>query len=171
MSQGFLGQIVWFAGNFAPRDWTFCDGQLLAIANYQSLYSLLGTSYGGDGRTTFQLPDLRGRVPLSPGQGPGLTNYNLGDRGGLEGVQLSSNEIPSHTHQLLASSAEANTTASIDSILSKPTQNIYSSTATGLIDMNAASISSTGGLEHENRQPSLVCNYIICINGTYPSRN
>ena len=171
MSEGFLGQIVWFAGNFAPKDWTFCNGQLLSISDYQSLYSLLGTTYGGDGRTTFQLPDLRGRVPLSPGQGTDLSNYNPGDQGGFEGVQLSASEIPSHTHQLVASSADASTTDSKENILSKPGQNIYSSATTDLISMNAASISSTGGSEHENRQPILGCNYIICLIGIYPSRN
>lgn len=171
MSEGFLGQIVWFAGNFAPKDWTFCNGALLPIASYQALFSLLGTTYGGDGRTRFALPDLRGRVPLSSGQGNDLSNYNLGEKGGFEGIQLTTSEIPSHTHQLVASSAGASTTDPKENILSKPGQNIYSSATTGLSNMNAASISSTGGLEHENRQPILGCNYIICLIGTYPSRN
>jgi len=96
----FLGEITLFAGDFAPRGWAFCDGQLLPIDQYQPLYALLGTTYGGDGRTTFALPDLRGRTPIHPGSGPGLTNRRLGERLGLEDYALTVGQLPSHTHDL-----------------------------------------------------------------------
>lgn len=171
MSEGFLGQIIWFAGNFAPKNWEFCNGELLAINSYESLYSLLGTTYGGDGRITFALPDLRGRVPLSPGQGPNLSNYSEGEKGGLETVTLTTNQIPVHTHQLVASSTIDNTDVPAGNILAEANENIYSSSTSNLVSMNTAAISNTGGIGHENRQPILATNYIICINGIYPSRN
>ena len=171
MSEGFLGQIVWFAGNFAPKNWEFCNGELLSINSYQSLYSLLGTTYGGDGRTTFALPDLRGRVPLSPGHGPNLSNYSEGEKGGLETVALTTNQIPVHTHQLVASSTIDNTDVPAGNILAEANENIYSTSTSNLVNMNTAAISDTGGTGHENRQPILATNYIICINGIYPSRN
>ena len=170
MSEGFLGQIIWFAGNFAPRNWEFCNGELLSINEYQSLYSLLGTTYGGDGRNTFALPDLRGRIPLSPGQGPNLSNYNEGDKGGLETVTLTTSQIPSHNHQLQVSSEDATQDNPANNILANSTVNIYNSHDANVI-MNAVSIGNTGGEAHENRQPILATNYIICVNGIYPSRN
>lgn len=170
MSEGFLGQIIWFAGNFAPRNWELCNGQLLTINDNQSLFSLLGTTYGGDGRTTFQLPDLRGRIPLSPGEGPNLSNYNLGDKGGSETVTLTTSQIPSHTHQLKATSGDATLDNPLNNALAKSSTNIYNSNDANVI-MNAVSIGNTGGQAHENRQPILAVNYIICINGIYPSRN
>ncbi len=171
MSEGFLGQIVWFAGSFAPKNWEFCNGELLAITNYQSLYSILGTTFGGDGRTTFALPDLRGRVPLSPGQGPNLSNYSAGEKGGLETVTLTTSQIPTHTHQLVASSTIDNTDVPEGNILAEANENIYSTSSSNLVSMNTAAISNTGGTGHENRQPILATNYIICVNGIYPSRN
>lgn len=170
MSEGFLGQIIWFAGNFNPRNWEFCNGQLLAINNHQSLYSLLGTTYGGDGRTTFALPDLRGRIPLSPGQGSNLSNYNLGAKGGVETVTLTASQVPSHTHQLQASSVNATQDNPSNNLLAKASVNIYNSNDANVM-MNAVSIGTTGGQAHENRQPILATNYIICVNGIYPSRN
>ena len=95
----FIGQIVQFGGNFAPRGWALCDGQLLAISQNAALFSILGTTYGGDGRTTFGLPELRGRLALHPGNGPGLSNYQLGQRSGQEDVSLNVNQIPAHSHQ------------------------------------------------------------------------
>ncbi len=170
MSEGFLGQIIWFAGNFAPRNWAFCNGELLSISAYESLYSLLGTTYGGDGRTTFALPDLRGRIPLSPGQGPNLSNYNPGNKGGSETVTLTTSQIPSHTHQLKASSEDATLDNPTNNALAKSSANIYNSNDANVM-MNAASIGNTGGQPHENRQPILATNYIICVNGIYPPRN
>jgi microcystin-dependent protein len=102
MSEPFIGQIVLFAGNFAPRGWAFCDGQLLPIAQNDALFSILGTTYGGDGRTTFGLPDLRGRVPLHPGTGPSLTMRRLGEKGGAESASLTVNQLPAHSHPVQA---------------------------------------------------------------------
>ena len=98
----FIGQIMMFGGNFAPRNWAFCDGQILAINSHTALFSILGTTYGGDGRTSFALPDLRGRAPIGEGQGPGLSNYHLGFMGGVENVTLNVNQIPPHAHDVRA---------------------------------------------------------------------
>jgi microcystin-dependent protein len=105
MSEPFVGEIRMFAGNFAPRGWSFCNGQLMAISQNSALFSLIGTIYGGDGRTTFALPDLRGRVPLHAGEAPGLSHYALGQRGGAEQVALSVEHLPNHNHALMATSA------------------------------------------------------------------
>src|SRR5437899_12703586 len=101
----FIGEIVMFAGNFAPRGWAFCNGQILSIAQNTALFSILGTTYGGNGQTTFALPDLRGRVPMHPGQGPGLTNHTLGEVAGSETTTLLSSNMPQHTHALNCNSA------------------------------------------------------------------
>ncbi|ELS05339.1 microcystin-dependent protein [Xenococcus sp. PCC 7305] len=175
MSEGFLAQVVWFAGNFAPKDWEFCNGQILPINNNESLYSLLGTTYGGDGRTTFALPDLRSRVAIHPG-----TGISLGVDGGEENVTLSTNEIPSHTHTLKGmnvAATDANIPDPNNRVVANTSgntsiPNIYSDNTSNLVDMNAGAIGNTGGGQgHENRQPSLVCNYIICVNGVFPPRN
>jgi len=107
MSEPFVGEIRMFAGNFAPRGWAFCDGQLLAVSQNDALFSLLGTIYGGDGRTTFGLPDMRGRTPLHAGQGPGLSNRRLGAKAGAENVTLTVNQLPSHRHDWQATTALA----------------------------------------------------------------
>jgi len=104
--EGYLGQIMIFAGNFAPRNWEFCHGQLQAISQNQALFSIIGTIYGGDGRTTMGLPDLRGRVALGEGNGPGLSSYSVGEKAGKESVTLTENNLPSHTHHLMASSSQ-----------------------------------------------------------------
>src|SRR5512140_216933 len=111
MSTPFIGEIVMFAGNFAPRSWALCNGQLLPIAQNTALFSILGTTYGGDGRTTFALPDLRGRVPVHPGQGPGLSNYVLGEMAGTENTTLLINNMPAHNHTLNAVSDAGDTAA------------------------------------------------------------
>jgi len=179
----FIGQIIMFAGNFAPRDWAFCAGQLLPISQNTALFSLLGTTYGGDGRTTFALPDLRGRVPMHQGDGPGLSSYRLGQKGGIEGVTLNETQMPSHTHaSSLSISSEIGTTAKPEQTTFLATgvvqdgrtklgdANIYSKTSNE--SMTCVNISNTGGsLSHENRQPYLAINYIIALNGIYPSRN
>jgi microcystin-dependent protein len=112
MSNPFLGQVIIFAGNFAPKGWAFCNGQLLAISQYTALFSLLGTTYGGDGRTTFGLPDLRGRVAVSAGQGPGLSNYTLGEQTGTETVTLSTQQMPQHNHIVNANNNTSGAVAS-----------------------------------------------------------
>jgi microcystin-dependent protein len=188
----FLSQILIWPPNFAPQGWAFCAGQILPISQYTALFSLLGTTYGGDGRTTFALPDLRSRVPLGAGQGTGLSNYDLGSLGGLESVQLSAGALPSHTHsaspnlsvQMPAVGGVGTTNAPSPSVSpAAPTDagrnplNIYSnqSAATTLgkpTVSGSVTIGATGnGQAHENRQPFLALNYIIALQGIFPSRN
>jgi len=179
-SEPFIAEIKMFGGNFAPRGYAYCDGQLLAIAQNAALFSLLGTTYGGDGRTTFGLPDLRGRTAIGPRQGPGLSNYSLGSRGGVEQVTLSSAHMPAHTHAATATvhaTSTAGTSAvPTDNIMaSKSRTNIYSDAAPD-VTMNAAAVtvsnaSAGSGLAHENRMPYIAINHIIALIGVYPSRN
>jgi microcystin-dependent protein len=170
----FIGQILLFAGNFAPRGWALCQGQLLPIAQNSALFSILGTTYGGDGRTTFALPDLRGRVPVSSGQGPGLSPYTLGENGGTEQVTLLSTQMPAHTHVLVANNTAGTRAEPEGNVLaaeSAGATQIYSD-ASATVTMNPVSISATGGSQpHSNLQPFLCLNYIIALEGIYPSRN
>lgn len=171
MSEPFIGQILMFGGNFAPRGWAFCDGQLLLIAQNSALFSILGTTYGGDGRSTFGLPDLRGRVAVHAGDGPGLTPYRLGAKAGTESVTLTTNQLPSHTHSMVARTNPANDTNPAGKSLGRPAEDTYVSTG-ATAPMDAASIgSSGGGQSHTNIQPYQVVNYIIALQGVFPSRN
>ncbi len=140
----FLGEIMLFGGSFAPRGWALCDGQILSINQNQSLFSLLGTIYGGDGRTTFALPDLRGRAPLHQGTGPGLTPRSMGYKSGSEQVALSQNQMPSHTHALMASTDEADSAEAAGRVLADTNAALYSM-ATPLADMSNQAIGTTGG--------------------------
>ena len=168
MSDPFLGEIRMFAGSFAPRFWHFCDGSLVAINDNEALYSLLGTVYGGDGRTTFGLPDLRGRVPVNQGSGPGLSSYYPGEKLGTEQVQLSIPNLPGHSHQLQASETDAASTSPEGNVTAKYAMHM---TQTPDATMESGSIEETGGsAPHYNMQPYTVINFIICANGTYPSR-
>ena len=169
MAQPYVGEIRMFGGNFAPAGWMFCAGQLLSIADNDTLFNLIGTTYGGDGQTTFALPDLRGRVPIHQGQGPGLSNYVLAQTGGVESVTLTVNQIPIHTHTPNAS----NTGAS-----DNPANNFWANSTTGkpysaappAIQMNPSTISSTGGSQpHDNMIPFLCVSYIISLFGIFPS--
>jgi microcystin-dependent protein len=170
--QPFIGEVQWFAGNFAPRGWALCDGQLLPISSNTALFSILGTTYGGDGRTTFALPDVRGRVLIGTGQGPGLTNRPLGQKSGQENVTLTAQQIPAHSHPLTASSGAANATTPAGTVLASPGRTrIYDSGGPN-VSMSTASIDPTGGGQaHPNMQPSLVLNCIIALQGIFPSRN
>lgn len=172
MSEPFVGEIRLFAGNFAPQNWAFCDGQLLAVSSNDALFSLLGTMYGGDGRTTFGLPDLRGRVPIHAGQGPGLTPRSVGQAGGSEQVTLSPANLPSHTHPPHGADDTSVTTDPAGRVLGHPTTNTYRAPYGGpATGMAAASVGPTGGSQpHDNVAPSLVLNFIICLYGIYPSR-
>lgn len=168
-----LGEIKLFAGDFAPRGWLFCDGQLLSIASNSALFSILGTFYGGDGRTTFALPDLRGRVAIGPRNSPGLSSYRLGQKGGEEQVTLNLSQIPSHKHDLRATNNLGNSNTPYTNILANTGDfdSEYSTSSPNTV-MSADAISSTGGgLSHENRQPYLSINYIIAVAGIYPSRS
>jgi microcystin-dependent protein len=184
MNDGFIGEVRLFAGNFAPRSWAFCDGQLLAISANSALFSIIGTTYGGDGRTTFALPDLRGRLAVHAGgsAGPGLEKVPMGAKFGTEATTLNVNQLPSHTHSLTidmkASDAEANRENPTNNILAKDKgKNTYNKAAAN-VDMASESlvvtIDSAGGTppaSFDNRQPSLVLRYVICLNGTFPSRS
>ena len=168
----FIGEIRIFAGTFAPQGWAFCDGQLLAIAQNTALFSLLGTNYGGDGRTTFGLPDLRGRVPMHAGSGPGLTPRYLGQTGGQEHVTLNESQIPAHTHQARASSEAPDTNSPEDAVSAQKVRTHLYNTGLSDVNMGTTAISSTGGSQaHDNMQPYQCLNYIICLQGLFPPRN
>jgi microcystin-dependent protein len=160
-----------FAGNFAPQGWAFCDGQLLAVSQNDALFSLLGTIYGGDGRTTFGLPDLRGRVPIHAGQGPGLGSYNIGAKGGVENVTLTVNQNAAHSHPLQATDNLGTTPNPAGSVSGKSTAvDAYFNDAPST-PMNFNAITSTGGNQsHTNLMPFLCVNFIIALFGVYPSR-
>lgn len=189
MSTPLIGTVIMFAGNFAPRGWHLCQGQLLAISSHTTLFSLLGTTYGGDGRTTFGLPDLRGRTPIGTGAGPGLTPRVAGSKKGTERVTLSTQEIPSHTHTSLpAATHNLTLQTSAESEENSPTGHVPGPVAgeafgpagagtmaanavTGAINVTNTNAVTGGGQSHENMQPSLAINFIIAEIGIYPSRN
>jgi len=165
MAQPYVGEIRMFAGNFAPAGWMFCEGQLLPISEYETLFNLIGTTYGGDGQSTFALPDLRGRIPLHQGNG-----FILAETGGAEEITLTVSQIPAHSHVFLAfngapdnSNPGANTTA-------KPVASIYNA-GSNPVSMNAGVISAVGGSQpHSNFQPYLCVDFIISLFGIFPSQ-
>ena len=177
--EAYMGSIMLFAGNFAPRGWMFCAGQTLPIAQYQALFSLLGTFYGGNGTTNFMLPDLRSRVPVGTGQGQGLSNWVLGEQQGVENVTLTPNQMPAHNHTVQVGTSEANTPVASNNYLAVANStlggdpvvvNTYNGTPNATLAANSISVAGQS-LPHSNIQPSLGLNYIICIDGLYPSRN
>ncbi|MGA8552455.1 MAG: tail fiber protein [Stellaceae bacterium] len=182
MSEPFLSMIEAFGFNFAPQGWALCAGQTLSIAQNQALFALLGTIYGGNGTTTFNLPDLRGRIAVGFGQGPGPSPYNQGAAGGQETHQLLGSEVPSHTHTLNATNNGQSNGTNLPSgtVLmgsgygieaNNPVENIYSNAAPTLA-MGANAIGPAGGnVPHENRMPFLTINYCIALQGIFPSRN
>ena len=168
-----LGEIRMFAGNFAPYGWAFCQGQLLPIAQNTALFSLLGTTYGGDGRTTFALPDLRGRAPIGFGQGPGLSYKDLGQQFGTETVTLTTAQMPAHSHTVNAVTSEGNQNLPTNSLPAntKTLDKEYSDAASNTT-MKSGMIGITGSSQPVNiSQPSLGVNFIIALQGIYPSRN
>ena len=169
-----LGQICLFGFNWAPRGWAQCNGQLLPISQNTALFSLLGTLYGGDGITTFGLPDLRGRVAIGAGQGPGLSAYTQGEQTGTENVTLISSQMPSHTHLMTASTDSQSSGSpggnSFGSAGRGAGDNVYAKGATNLIPMGCSVTPAGGGQPHNNLQPLLVLNYCIALEGVYPSR-
>ena len=171
MSEPFLAEIRIFGFNFPPRDWAECDGQILPINQNQSLYSLLGTTYGGDGRTSFGLPDLRGRTPLHEGQGSGLTNRQLGSKGGVDSAVLSAAQMPNHTHPLNATTDAADNRAPDENVFATTADDRYGP-ATDLVDANSSALSNAGSTQpHQNMQPYQVLNFCIALRGVFPSRN
>jgi microcystin-dependent protein len=181
----YIGEITMFGGNFAPRGWAKCDGQLLAISSNSALFSILGTTYGGDGRTTFALPDLRGRAPIHAGRGPGLSQYSLGQRAGNESNHLNIGNLPSHSHSAtisgninIAVSTENGEESTPNMQYLASGNNFYIDSATPNANLSGAShnltstIGNTGANQPVNNvQPVLAINYIIAIQGLYPSRN
>ena len=171
MSEPFVGEIRMFAGNFAPQGWAFCDGQLLAVSQNDALFSLLGTIYGGDGRTTFALPDLRGRVPVHAGQGPGLSERRLGSKGGTESVTLTTNQLPSHTHPVKGATDTATAATPANNVPAQSTAISLYAPVAPTVDMNAGAVQAVGGSQaHNNLMPTLCINFIIALYGVYPSR-
>jgi microcystin-dependent protein len=171
VSNQYLGEIRIFPYNFAPSGWQFCAGQTLSISQNTALFSLLGTTYGGNGTSTFQLPDLRGRVPLGQGSGPGLQSYVIGEFAGVESVTLSGVQMPTHSHPVTASEQKGTSKDAGGHVLALGTKHEFATAPDGTI-MNAAMISSAGGSQpHENRQPFLVLTPCIAMQGIFPSRN
>jgi microcystin-dependent protein len=171
-TEDFTGTIDMVGFGFAPRDWATCDGQLLAISTNTALFSLIGTTYGGDGRTTFQLPDLRGRVPIGRGSGPGLSNYNWGQTGGTETVTLSTQQIPSHNHSFAVNTAGGTSNSPVNNFLASNSEGIKHYSGSGGSSANNSSIGNTGGSQaHTNMQPYLALYFVICLVGIFPSRN
>jgi microcystin-dependent protein len=173
MSEPFIAEIKIFAGNFAPRGYAFCDGQLLPIAQNTALFSLLGTTYGGDGRTTCGIPNLKDRAPIHAGSGPGLTQRRLGYVGGADTVTLNLSQIPSHSHQPHASSQNNNQTSSATHAWGNGNGNtLYRQSATQNTNLSSNAISPVGGNQrHNNMQPYLTLSFIIALQGLYPSRS
>ncbi|MDT4898420.1 MAG: hypothetical protein QOH25_3497 [Acidobacteriota bacterium] len=164
MAQPYVGEIRMFAGNFAPAGWMFCEGQLLPISENETLFQLIGTTYGGDGQSTFGLPDLRGRLPQHQGNG-----FILAEAGGTEEVTLTVNQMPVHNHTFLATSASPTTTNPQGALLAQPTATIYNA-GTSLVAMAAQAILPAGGSQpHTNFQPYLCIDFIISLYGIFPS--
>lgn len=171
MSEPFLAEIKIVGFNFPPRGWAFCDGQILPINQNQSLYSLLGTTYGGDGRTSFALPDLRGRAPMHVGQSSGGASHQLGQKGGQESVSLAESEMPQHTHSASGSSSEGDVPVPAGNILAESPVAMYSDPS-GLVPMRDGTLANAGGgAAHNNMQPHQTLNYCIALQGLFPSRN
>ncbi len=169
MASPFIAEIRLFAGNFAIRNWALCEGQLLSISQNQSLYSLLGTTYGGDGRTTFALPDLRGRVAIQPGHGPGLTNRSLGQKSGSSFETMTMSTMPAHHHTIPVSSDDADSDEPAGRVLANKDENAYNQSPDG--DYGSTTTNSGGGQSFTNVQPVMGLNYIIALAGLFPPRN
>lgn len=174
--EGYIAQILFFAGNFPPKYWAFCDGQLLGIASNTALFSLIGTTFGGNGTTTFALPDFRGRVPVGTGQGPGLPNISLGQMFGSSNITLLPTQMPAHTHAASATVAVASTNGSSASpagnILATSGANAYGAAANGAASAATLSLGTAGGSQPFSvQQPTLGVHFVICLYGIYPSRN
>jgi microcystin-dependent protein len=164
MAQPYVGEIRMFAGNFAPAGWMFCEGQLLSISENETLFQLIGTTYGGDGQSTFALPDLRGRIPIHQGNG-----FILAETGGAEEITLTVNQIPAHSHVLLASTGTANNTAPPNAVLASALADVYVEDITA-VNLSPSAIGSVGGSQpHTNFQPYLCVDFIISLFGIFPS--
>jgi microcystin-dependent protein len=173
MGEPFVGEIRMFGGSFAPAGWAMCQGQLMPISENDTLFNLIGTTYGGDGQETFGLPDLQGRAPMHAGQGPGITqNYQLGEMAGVESVTLTTNQIPIHNHSLLASTDFGQSPQPDGAFFAQPTTGkMYVGAQTPTVNLNTNELSPIGGSQpHENLQPYLCLTFIISLFGVYPSQ-
>ena len=174
MGQPFIGEIRMFGGNFNPNGWAFCDGQLVPISENDALFTLIGTTYGGDGQETFALPNLQSRVPIHQGNGPDGVSYQLGQAAGVESVTLTTQQIPAHTHSMLASTDPGNQASPAGNVpAALSAVSIYQSNISApTIAMKAQSVTPVGGSQpHDNMQPYLGINYIISLFGVFPQPN
>jgi microcystin-dependent protein len=171
MGQPYVGEIRMFAGNFAPNGWMFCEGQPLPISENEVLFQLIGTTYGGDGEETFNLPNLASRVPIHMGTGPDGTTYQIGEAAGTEQETLTTQQIPVHTHAMLGSTQNATSSSPVNNVPGKTASNIYHSAETPQDPMFNQSLTPAGGSQpHENTQPFLCINFIISLFGVFPSQ-
>lgn len=172
MADPFVAEIRIFPFNFAPKGWAWCDGQLMPLSQNTALFSLLGTTYGGDGKSNFALPDLQGRAPMHPGQGPGLSLHDLGETGGSETVTLLESEIPAHSHSLRASQADAIEISPIGQLFATGTGGVLAYAAPNpLAQLNPTALAPAGGDQpHNNMQPYLTFYFCIALQGVYPPR-
>lgn len=166
----YIGELRLFAGNYAPNGWAFCDGQLVQIAENDALFTLIGTTYGGDGQSTFALPDLRGRVPVHHGQGPGLGLYVIGQSAGVESVTLTTTQLPVHTHGVPVSTTTAGSTSARGGVPAALPADVAWD-AGPATEPVAVTTAAGGSQPHENRQPYLGINYIISLYGIYPTQS
>jgi microcystin-dependent protein len=172
MSSPYLGEIRAVGFTFPPPGWATCNGSLLSISENEALFNLLGTAFGGDGQTTFGLPDLRGRVPVHQGQGSGLSSYTMGQTGGVPTVALTTSQIPSHTHTLACQTAAGSSAAASGNYIAgiTYTEKVYATP--GTVEAMASAVGTSGGSQpHNNLQPYLAINYIIATEGIYPSQS
>lgn len=172
MAEPFIGQVILVGFNFAPRGYAFCDGSVQSIAQNSALFALIGTTYGGNGQTTFALPDLRSRVPIHQGQGPGLQNYVIGQNSGSETVTLTASNLPNHTHLVSATTDVGNAASPANAVIARSSvrgqQNFHDGAATAAL----ASLGSSGGSQPLSiMQPYRAMNYVIAVEGIFPSRN
>jgi microcystin-dependent protein len=171
MGTPYVGEIRMFGGNFAPAGWLFCDGSLLPISENDTLFALIGTTYGGDGQQTFALPDLRSRIPIHAGTGPGLSTRTLGETGGIETVTLTVSQIPVHTHAGLAQSGNGSQSSPGNGLWAGSSQGLYAP-GPGSLAMNPAAIGSSGGSQpHDNAMPFTAVSFIISLFGIFPSQS
>ena len=172
MADPFVAEIRIFPFSFAPRGWAWCNGQLMPISQNTALFSLLGTTYGGDGKSNFALPDLQGRAPMHPSQGPGLSRHDLGESSGSETVTLLQSEIPAHAHSVSASSGPANLQApGADRVLGRANNNVYLDTPGNLTALAPQALAPAGGDQpHNNMQPYLTFYFNIALQGVFPPR-
>ncbi len=170
-SSPFIGSIMMAGFNYAPQGWLFCNGQLILISEYDTLFTLIGTTFGGDGQNTFGLPDLRGRIPIHQGQGPGLSNYFIGQSAGVENVTLTVNQIPAHNHSILASTSSGSLGSPAGDYIAVNADGIASYASSSDGNLNIGSIQAQGGNQpHNNIQPCLAINFSIAMFGIYPSQ-